>query len=81
MHVSNHSRSIYFCIDIIDEDQSTDTDDIPISHSISQELMLLNVPVNLTIEGYKIELPKSVPIDNRGNCLLGTIVFKVFVLL
>ena len=39
----------------------------------------MNVPVNLTIEGYKIELPKSVPIDNRGNCLLGTIVLKAFV--
>lgn len=39
--------------------------------------MLLNVPVNLTIEGYKIELPKSVPIDNRGNCLIGAIVMTV----
>ena len=78
LHVFNHPRSINFLIDIKDGDQSTDRDDISISHNISQELMLLNVPVNLTIEGYKIELPKSVPIDNRGNCLLGTIVLKVF---
>ena len=78
LHVINHPRTIYFLIDIKDGDQSTDRDDISISHNISQELMLLNVPVNLTIEGYKIELPKSVPIDNRGNCLLGTIVLKVF---
>ena len=78
LHVFNNSRTIYFCIDIKVGDQSTDRDDIPISHDISQELMLLNVPVNLTIEGYKIELPKSVPIDNRGNCLLGTIILKVF---
>merc|ERR1712088_148055 len=35
--------------------------------------MLLNVPVNLTIEGYKIELPKSVPIDNRAFAIGGGI--------
>ena len=78
LHVFEHCRSISFCIDIKDEYQSTDRDDFSISHNISQELMLLNVPVNLTIEGYKIELPKSVPIDNRGNCILGTIVLKAF---
>ena len=81
LHVFEHCRSISFRIDIKDEYQSTDRDDFSISHNISQELMLLNVPVNLTIEGYKIELPKSVPIDNRGNCILGTIVLKAFVFL
>ena len=34
LHVFNHSRSIYFCIDIKVGDQSTDRDDIPISHDI-----------------------------------------------
>ena len=33
-----------------------------LSQNITQMLMFVNVPVNLTIEKYKIDLPKNVPI-------------------
>ena len=35
--------------------------------NMSQMLMFLNVPVNLTIEKYKIDLPKNIPITGTGN--------------
>ena len=35
--------------------------------NMSQMLMFLNVPVNLTVEKYKIDLPKNIPITGTGN--------------
>ena len=41
--------------------------DSHLTQNISQMLMFVNVPVNLTIEKYKIDLPKNVPIINANN--------------
>ena len=38
-----------------------------LSQNISQMLMFVNVPVNLTIEKYKIDVPKNVPIIGAGK--------------
>ena len=40
-----------------------------LSKNLSQMLMFVNVPVNLTIEKYKIDLPKNVPFIKGGKQL------------
>ena len=40
-----------------------------LSQNVSQMLMFVNVPVNLTIEKYKIDLPKNVPFIKGGKQL------------